>query len=124
MNTRLKKADGILIVFILFIAAAIFIWYDAGREQGQEVVVQVSGKEVARFPLKEDRTYTIKGKDGGSNYMLIKDGKVRVDDASCPDLLCKKQGAISQVGQSIICLPNQVVIAIQGEGAKTDAMAG
>jgi hypothetical protein len=36
-------------------------------------------------------------------------------DADCPDKLCEKQGKISKNGQSIICLPNKIVIKINSD---------
>ena len=46
------------------------------------------------------------------NMIVINHGSVHMKDATCPDKLCIKQGTISKNGEQIICLPNQVVIAI------------
>ena len=45
---------------------------------------------------------------------IAKDG-VRVIEASCSDKLCIKQGRIDNPGQSIVCLPNKLVIKILGD---------
>lgn len=45
----------------------------------------------------------------------IKNGEVWVSDADCRDSTCEHTGRISNAGQSIVCLPNNVVIAINGE---------
>ena len=45
----------------------------------------------------------------------IKDGKVNMIEADCPDHLCMKQKAITDAGGTIVCLPNKVVI--EGEKA-------
>jgi hypothetical protein len=42
-----------------------------------------------------------------------------VEEASCPDGLCKSMGRISMSGQSIICLPNKVVIEILDKSRET-----
>ena len=35
-----------------------------------------------------------------------------MSEANCHDQLCVKQGRINKVGQSIVCLPNRVVITV------------
>lgn len=46
----------------------------------------------------------------------IKDGYVWVTDSDCRDGTCEHTGKISRAGQSIVCLPNNVVITINGKG--------
>ena len=55
----------------------------------------------------------------------IRDGKASITQASCPDLLCVHQGAVSRQGESIICLPNEVVVEIIAakEEATYDALS-
>ena len=46
-----------------------------------------------------------------------------MEEADCPDLLCVHQKAISKEGESIICLPNKVVVTIRGgEETELDAV--
>ena len=102
---------GVLVVCGLVIAGALFLT----RQAGNQVVVSVDGQVVSSFPLDKDIEYVIEGYEGGRNTLIIKDGVAYMSDASCPDHLCMGMGKISQVGQSIICLPNRVVVEIQGE---------
>ena len=93
------------------------------QKDGEMVTVEVSGREVASFPLSEDVTYVIDGKNGGTNTLMIKDGYAWVEEASCPDGLCRNMGKIHNSSQSIICLPNEVVIRITGgEDSEIDAV--
>ena len=48
----------------------------------------------------------------GHNLLVIKNGSAYVESASCPDGICAKHRGIFRDGDSIICLPNQVVITI------------
>ena len=44
--------------------------------------------------------------------------------ADCPDQICVHQRAISKNGESIICLPNKVVVSIEGaEDSQIDVVA-
>ncbi|MBD5132197.1 MAG: NusG domain II-containing protein [Clostridiales bacterium] len=49
----------------------------------------------------------------------IDGGYVWVTDADCADKVCEHTGRISRAGQSIVCLPNGVVVTIVG-GNKGD----
>ena len=77
-------------------------------------MVRVGGSVTASYALAEDRTVTIEGKNGGTNVLVIENGTAHLSEASCPDKLCVHQGTVSRQGQTIVCLPNEVVIEIQG----------
>lgn len=112
---KLKKQDafllaGLLVVFLVLGAVLLLT-----RKSGATVVVRVAGEEITAFPLDENTAYTIKGVGGGTNELVIEDGAVWLEDASCPDQLCVHQGKIRYVGESIICLPNKVSVVIEGK---------
>ncbi|WP_027208626.1 NusG domain II-containing protein [Butyrivibrio hungatei] len=109
-----KKNDLILIIFLTLTSVVMLIGISLFSKKGATVVVSVDGKEVASFPLDEDTVYNIGGYHGGENILEVKDGKAHLTDASCPDKLCVSMGYINKSGQSIICLPNKVVIEIKG----------
>lgn len=92
------------------------------QQEGEQVQVRVAGTVVDTVPLEKNHTYEIVGADGGTNQLVIQDGQVWVAEASCPDGLCVHMGTISQRGQSIVCLPNQVVIEICGENAEAESV--
>ena len=108
----MKKKDIILLCVILSLALAIscvfFLFY---RGRGDVVVVRVSGEEYARLPLSEDAEFTIDGV-GGTNLLVIKDGKAFISEASCPDHICVRTGAASEL-KTIVCIPNEVTVSIE-----------
>ena len=55
----------------------------------------------------------IDGYQGGKNHLVIHDGCARIEEADCPDKLCVKQGTVSESGESVVCLPNRVVVAVK-----------
>ena len=79
------------------------------------VQVRVDGEIVKEFDINQDTTYEIQGVDDGTNLLVIKDGVAEVTEASCPDSLCINMGQISNVGESIVCLPNKVVVEVVSE---------
>ncbi len=119
-----KKNDLLLIGILLIIFAGIMIFLSITREDGSMVQVSVNGELAASFPLSEDIEYEIEGCNGGSNTLVIQDGWAYIRDSSCPDHLCEKMGRINSSGQSLICLPNRVIVEITGTEDEYDAVAG
>lgn len=108
---KLRKADLLLLaaalVFGAVLAAVLLL-----RSPGGTVQVRVAGAVTAAYPLDVDASYTITGANGGTNLLVIEDGAARIEEASCPDGVCIHTGRIRRNGQSIVCLPNQVVVEI------------
>ena len=48
------------------------------------------------------------------NLLIIEDGYAYIKEASCPDGLCVHQGKINKSGEMIVCLPNEVVVTVEG----------
>lgn len=116
----MKKNDWILITAVLAVAV-LFLGIQLFRPQQKEgiVVVSTDGEEFGSWPLSEDRTVEI----GAGNRLVIEDGKADMVWADCPDKLCVNQKAIFREGESIICLPNKVVVSIVGgEESAVDAV--
>ena len=109
----MKKQDGILILVLLTAAAVFFLGYRFwNRKTPEEVVVYVGEQEYARFPIKRDRELLIET-EKGINRLIVKDKKADVTEGSCPDKICVRQSPISQTGETIVCMPNQVIVTIE-----------
>ncbi|MBD5499728.1 MAG: NusG domain II-containing protein [Lachnospiraceae bacterium] len=120
------KNDIALIGALLVVSFFLFLLPHLRNENQSfnEVVVLQSGEEIGRYKLSENKTVTIKGPDDQSyNLLLINEGDVKVTDADCPDQLCIRQKSIKRNGESIICLPHQLVILIDSpEESDIDAI--
>lgn len=113
---RKFRNDVILIGGILLlvcVAAGLLLL----RGEGTTVRVEVDDRVVGVYPLSVDREIEIpSGENGeGRNLLVIRDGRAAVTEASCPDGICAAHRPISRVGESIVCLPNGVVITVVGE---------
>ena len=113
----ITKADCILIALLLLIAAALLFSLNRFRTPGTYVDVMVDGASVKTFPLDEDAHYTLTG-DAGSNTIVIKDSAVSVEAADCPDKMCVEHKTIQNVGETIICLPHNMVVDIKKKNNK------
>lgn len=116
MKNQKTKNDIILIAVILVIAAIGLLAFLLLSEDGSRAVVTVDGEIIAEYPLDTDIEEIIYSTDGGYNKIVIKDGKVSVESASCPDLICVGHHEISKQGETIVCLPNKLVVSIESSG--------
>lgn len=118
-----RKNDLILLAAVVIVAALIWGFTLLTQSEGAYAVVTVDGEVFGTYPLDTDTEVRI-GDDEHYNILVIKDGTAEITEASCPDKLCVKQGKAEYDGQSIICLPNKVVVEIKGgEKSEYDAVA-
>ena len=110
-TTVRRRHDILFIAVLLFLCAAAALGLYVFREDGDTVTVSIDGQRYAEYPLTEDRVVELIS-DGGFNRLVIEDGYAYVEEASCPDGICSSHRPISHNGESIICLPNKVVIEI------------
>lgn len=126
MEKRIRKNDVILIAVILLAALAAFVGIQIYQQMNTKeavAVVKVGETEYGRFPLNQDITERIELQDGSYNVLEIRDGKADITEASCPDKICVEHRAVSKRNQSIVCLPNKVVVEIEnGEESDVDSM--
>ncbi len=122
----IRKNDIYLVLIILAVFLLILLFINLSKKKGNLVTVSIDGQIVETYPLDEDLDIVIDGYDGGTNRLVIENGQAYLKDTSCPDHLCEKMGKISSVGQSIICLPNRVVVEITGDSSSSeyDAVVG
>lgn len=119
-KTSSRPADRWLIAIVLAAAVgiALLLWWLPPT--GYAVEVAVDGQVVATLPLNTPTQWVIPGAEEGENTLVIADGQATVTDASCPDGICVRHPAISRAGESIICLPNRVVITVVGGSPRVD----
>lgn len=121
----IKKNDIILIGGILLISLAVILIINFTKTEGSNLIVTIDGEKYDTFELNKDTIFTVNGLNGEWNTFEIKDGNVNMLDASCPDKLCVKDFKdIHYNHESIVCLPNKVVLEIKGgEESKVDMIA-
>lgn len=109
-----KKKDIIIYLSVLLLFGAAFIITAVirlNRPVGAFARVSVDGRIIADYALSRDLETVIEGY-GGSLKLVIKDGSVDVTDSTCPDKICVRHRPVTRTGESIICMPNRVVVEI------------
>ena len=118
----IKKADIILFICLILIGGALSYLAFSGSSTGDLVVVKVNGEIYGKYSLSKERTITV-NRNGHMNKITIKGGKVQVSKSSCKNQICVKQGSISTTHQSIVCIPNRVVVSIEGKDGEYDVIS-
>lgn len=103
----MKKYDVILITILLIIAATAFFLHN--HVKGDTVIIYLDNEIYESVPLDSEQCIDINGK----NTVCVKNGKVFMKNADCPDKICVAHAPTAASGDDIVCLPNRVVVKIK-----------
>ena len=136
-SLRPKPLDALVAAVVIALAvvtALLFYLPKTGGGDQLTLVITVGGQEQSRTPVTQlpDGPVHIEGRGGYtltlspsySDLPFSPEWSVRVSDSDCPGQDCVHTGAISRAGQSIVCLPAQVVISLVGAASDVDAVLG
>lgn len=114
-----KKMD-IVIIVVLIISSFIphFIYSSVGSKNNKNLyaTIKVDGEihNTIDLPTTSEEKFIIQT-ENGTNTILVNNNEVNIVYADCKDELCVKQGSISKIGKTLICLPNKLIIEIKGD---------
>jgi len=122
----MKRSDRITGLIILAAIALVAVsWIVMHRTPGTLAVIHVDGKVIATVDLtsREPQTLHITGVLGP--MVIVADGKgsIRVTESTCPDQICVRTTPARSPGDQVICVPNHMVITVEGKGTGIDALA-
>ncbi len=102
---------GVLLMSIVSLALSNVMFSQDGVKTA---VIEVDGKPYAAYQMQELKTpKTVKVKtEYGTHRIEISSESIKVQDADCGDRLCI--GEIKKVGEMLVCLPNRVIVRIEG----------
>ena len=106
------RYDIFLILALLLVAVALLALNFITRTESNYVDVTEYGKLVATYSLDVNGEHAL---GGGSNILVIEDGRAYVRYADCPGQHCVKTGKIHYVGESITCAYNEIIIIVKGD---------
>lgn len=114
----------VIIVVAFAVMTAAFVY---GKNRGETLTATVKHRgqvaaQVALSTLTEEKKITIDGQYH-LTVTLTKDG-VSVTESDCPGQDCVHTGRITRAGQSIACLPEQVVVTLEGKTSAPDVVLG
>jgi len=114
---KFSGGDKILIVLCVLFNAGLFYYFGSGMGQGSWVVIEVDQKRVARYSLSKDRITHVEG-PLGTTEIEIRNGKARILRSPCKLKVCIKSGYIQYADRISVCLPNRVVVRVEGNAER------
>lgn len=117
----MKRLEKLLIIGVLLISGVALGAMTLAKSDRPDssIVIVVENEVEQRIPLKvheKSETYEFKFGDH-TGYIEVKKGKVRMlemDKEICPKGICSDTGWIDRTTQAIVCLPNKIIVTIQG----------
>lgn len=107
---------GIIMLTLLIISIIAICVMKSNTENGAVAYLYQDNiviKKIDLSQVEEPYELRVEAKNGGYNIVRVEKGKIGVVEASCPDLLCKNVGFISNSLLPVTCLPNHLVIVIE-----------
>lgn len=121
-----KPLDALVVLAVVLLGvAAAWLAYGGQSSDTLTATVKHRGQVVARVELSsltEEKTVSIDG-DYHLTVTLDKTGAA-VTESDCPGQDCLHTGRITRAGQSIVCLPEQVVVTLAGADPGPDVVLG
>ncbi|MDR0639145.1 MAG: NusG domain II-containing protein [Spirochaetaceae bacterium] len=109
---KLRPLDFAALFLALAAVGAVAVVYDTG-DDGSLVVAVEGARNAWLFPVDAEETVVVPG-PLGNTVVNIDKGSVYVVSSPCANQLCVAQGKIHLPGSLVSCLPNRVVVTIQG----------
>lgn len=83
------------------------------RAAGEALYAVVQNTEGYRavLPLDDDASVAVES-DRGTNVIEVAGGCVRCAESDCSNQICVDTGWVSQVGQTIVCLPHELTVQV------------
>lgn len=121
-----KPLDALVVLAVLLLGvAAAWLTYGGENSGALTATVKHRGQVVARVELSsltEEKTVSI---DGAYHLTVTLDRTgAAVTDSDCPGQDCLHTGRITRAGQNIVCLPEQVIVTLEGKAPSPDVVLG
>jgi len=113
----LTRGDKLLMGILLVLSLASIGVVHRLMQPGSVAVVEVDGHEVHRLDLSVNGRRAVAG-PLGETMIQVNAGKVRVESSPCPHRLCVRMGWVKRSGSLIVCVPNRVLVRVEGEKKK------
>lgn len=122
VSPRQAPTPADLILAVLLVVLSLGSWVLLGRRPpGSQLVVE-SAAQLQRHPLNQDQILYLEGPLGRSRVEIGGQG-ARIATSPCPEQRCVLQGWIRRQGEVAACLPNHVVLRIEGGDGEVDALS-
>jgi hypothetical protein len=111
---RIKFGDIIIVLAIAAVIVLLLVLPNSKPAGSQTAVIIVDGAEYERIELSEiSDPITIDLHESGV-VIKAQDGQIWFASSTCPDQTCVNTGKLLRSGNIAVCLPNKVIVKIEG----------
>ncbi|MHA1344700.1 MAG: NusG domain II-containing protein [Promethearchaeota archaeon] len=111
---KLKISDSILILSLIIsgLFSSLYIYGDNNKDK--KVIIELSGTIYGVYDLNTNKIIDLKGPQSRVK-INIENGYVFVSESGCPQKICKRMGKKNRINELIVCIPNRLIIRIEGK---------
>ena len=112
------------IIAVIVIGSVIGIFYVSRPSESNTVEIVSNGKVIKTLNLSTEKNNSFEVETNGKiNVIEIKNGRIRVKSADCPDKVCVDSGWLESTDLPIVCLPNKLIIIFTENGDDIDSVS-
>lgn len=119
---NIKFWIGLCIVILALGIVGVFLVMRKPQSTSIKIVQDGNTLYLLDIAQSEDQIINIEYK-GKRNVIEIKEHKIHILEADCPDQTCVHMGYLESSNLPIVCLPNRLVIQFGEDDDNTDAVA-
>ena len=114
----MRKNDYLLLIFLLFISSMGFFLHGQNTIAPSTVIIQQEEKIIKEIPLNSITKEEILNIPSmhGEVKIKITPTSAAIIESPCPDKICVKAKEITSQGESIVCLPEQILVTMRNPG--------
>ena len=110
----MKRRNDIILILILIAGIVSLFIFNFFRQENTDIPyvnIYYEDKILYSVPLEQNKEIKIKGAISDM-VIVIKNGKVHVEESGCDNQICVHEGEKYHVNETITCLPNKIYIKI------------
>ncbi|HHV60784.1 MAG TPA: NusG domain II-containing protein [Clostridiaceae bacterium] len=123
----LKKGDIILLVITALLSISGYVGYSMYMDRIESLskiaVIRYEDQTIRRINIDTvDKLMEFTVNGIYNNKILVEKGRIRVIESDCPDQVCVRTGWLTKTGELAVCVPNRLMIKIEGENLEIDGV--
>lgn len=123
-NLLKMRFQDLILGAVLICASLLWLVLPTGAAGGgvPAAVVYHSGRVVATLPLDRPAARSFAFEAGRITVEVVPGKGAHISDSNCPEKICMHEGWVGGAGETIVCLPNKLVVQIEGAKKEYDAV--
>ena len=124
LNIKVTIPDLLLTALTIFISFS-FLFGFAGVSSDHQTTLLIykNGQLIQQAAINQDKIISVQTERGEMKIELKAADGARILEANCPARICIHSGWIKRSGETVVCLPNKVLLEIIGEKEEYDAIS-